>query len=236
MPVANKANKMGKDKLRKFEELGKLPNVFQNFKWDVPEVKNCRDELMDFKGNWSREVFGNDKPLVLELACGHGDYSCGLGKLDPDKNFLGIDIKGNRIWTGAKRAIVEGLDNVAFLRTRIQLIDQIFAEEEVAEIWITFPDPFLRKSRAGNRLTSERFLPIYKKVLKEGGRIRLKTDSGPLYDFTHEMMEQFACKVIQDYPDLYATNPEDPVYHIKTKYERMHLEKGKAIKYLEFVF
>ncbi|RMD91677.1 MAG: tRNA (guanosine(46)-N7)-methyltransferase TrmB, partial [Calditrichaeota bacterium] len=180
---------MSKNKLAKFAELETFSNVFQNFTPLQPALTSCGRKV-DFKGRWSEDYFANSQPLVLELACGKGDYSVNLARQYPEKNFIGVDVKGNRLWTGAKNAMDEELSNVAFVRTRIEQLDLFFGPNEVSEIWITFPDPFPRKSRALKRLTSPRFLNIYRKVCKPGAQIHLKTDAVNLFDYTLEVLEE----------------------------------------------
>ncbi len=225
---------MGKGKLKKFADLNSLPNVFQNYHWESPYVKHLGDDRVLLKGKWRSDVFKNENPLILELACGKGEYSVGLGERYPDKNFVGVDLKGNRIWNGAQQAVDRGLNNVAFLRTRIELIEFYFEPNEVDEIWITFPDPYLRKSRSKKRLTSSRFLALYKPILKDGGFINLKTDSQELYEFTKEVIEEEKLNLIQDIPDVYAKPDRPEILNIKTYYEKMHLDLGKAITYLKY--
>ncbi|TAN18442.1 MAG: tRNA (guanosine(46)-N7)-methyltransferase TrmB [Chitinophagaceae bacterium] len=210
---------MGQKKLQRFEEITHFPNVLI-----YPE---------DISGKWAQH-FGNDNLLTLELACGKGEYTIGLAKLFPERNFIGVDIKGNRIWKGAKTALEEKLSNVAFLRIQIDQLDRYFAGKEVQEIWITFPDPFLRASKAKKRLTHARFFHIYQRLLAPGGNIHLKTDSPELYTFTREMIEENHCRLLKDLPDIYA-GPVDKVLDIKTFYEKQHLEAGKTIYYLQFV-
>ncbi len=227
---------MGKDKLKKFAELSTLPNVFQNFTWPQVSLQNCKGETVDMKGKWRTEHFKNDAPLILELACGRGDYSLGMAKVFPNKNFIGMDIKGNRIWSGAKQAIEEELHYVAFIRTRIEELACYFEKGEIDEIWITFPDPFLKERRKRNRLTYTRFLNIYKEVLKPDGVVHLKTDSTELYEFTLEMLEENQCTIFVNNNDIYHKGYEEPLLDIKTKYEKMHLADGRTIKYLKFGF
>lgn len=210
---------MGQKKLQRFEEITHFPNVL------IYPV--------DISGKWAQH-FGNDNPLTLELACGKGEYTIGLAKLFPERNFIGVDIKGNRIWKGAKTALEEKLSNVAFLRIQIDQLDRYFAGNEVREIWITFPDPFLRASKSKKRLTHARFFHIYQRLLVPGGNIHLKTDSPELYAFTRETIEENHCRLLKDLPDVYA-GPVDKVLDIKTFYEKQHLEEGKTIHYLQFV-
>ncbi|MBP6625421.1 MAG: tRNA (guanosine(46)-N7)-methyltransferase TrmB [Chitinophagaceae bacterium] len=173
-------------------------------------------------------------PLVLELACGKGEYTVNLAKAFPDKNFIGVDIKGNRMFVGAKKALEEKINNVCFLRTRIEQIDNYFDEQSVSEIWITFPDPFLRESRAKNRLTHHKFLAMYQKILVPGGLIHLKTDSKELFEFTHEMIAHHQCEIVENIADVYAKGtPEFPL-NIQTFYESMHLLDNRTIQYVSF--
>lgn len=208
---------MGHKKLKRFEAIKGFNNVFQ-----YPE---------GMKGRWHEE-FKNKNPLVLELACGKGEYTIGLAERYPDKNFMGVDLKGNRIWKGASYAIKNNLKNAFFLRTQIEMIDNYFAEDEVDEIWITFPDPQLRLSRAKKRLTHPAFLMKYEKFLKRGGRIHLKTDSPSLYGFTKEVISWCGLELIKDMPDVYSLPdiPED--VKIKTYYESLDIARSKKVFYL----
>ena len=218
----------------KFAEMRTFSNVFQNFDPQDPKLLGAMDKEIDLKGNWNKLHFKNNAPVVLELACGRGEYSLGLAKLFPEKNFIGVDIKGARIWRGAVNAQNDHLNNIAFLRTRIEQIELFFGENEVNEIWITFPDPFLGKEN--RRLTANNFLDKYKKILSPGAKMQLKTDSQELYEFTQEVLESRAdIKVLIDNPDIYKTEV-DPTLEIKTYYEKMHLAKGKKITYIQFIF
>lgn len=210
---------MGQKKLIRFTELKTFPNVLQ-----FPE---------GMAGNWS-SFWKNNNPLILELACGKGEYAVGLGKLYPDKNFIGIDLKGNRIWVGAKKALQQNLKNVAFLRTQIDEVNSYFATNEVEAIWITFPDPQLRKSKAKKRLTHPKFLRLYHQFLVPGGLIHLKTDSPDLYAFTKLVIGLYNCTLHTDYDDTYklAGIPED--LKIKTHYESLDIAGSNRIHYLRF--
>lgn len=210
---------MGQKKLQRFAEIETFPNVLI-----YPQ---------GMQGAWGRH-FGNEHPLTLELACGKGDYTLGLARLFPERNFMGVDLKGNRIWRGAKTALVEDLSNVAFLRTQIEQITDYFAPGEVSEIWITFPDPFLRKSRARKRLTHPRFLALYQQFLQPGGTVNLKTDSPELYHFTRRSIEAAGCTLLEDVADVYALDPVPPLLRIQTYYEGMHLADGRTIRFLKF--
>ena len=219
---------MGKNKLKKFKEMEEIDLVLQ-FPFSRLEA-----EGFPLRGKWHSEFFHNDHPIVLELGCGKGEYTVGLARLFPDKNFIGIDIKGARMWTGATAARDEGLTNVAFLRTSIELIASFFAPGEVAEIWITFPDPQMKKVR--KRLTSTRFMELYRKVLgPEGGIIHLKTDSPFLFAYTSMMTEHNSLEILESTSDLYATHaPDDPILGIRTHYEQQWLGRGLTIKYHSF--
>ena len=210
---------MGQKKLIRFAEVLTFPNVLQ-----YPE---------NMPGRW-REFFHNDNPIVLELACGKGEYAVGLGRLFPDKNFLGIDLKGNRIWVGAKKALQENLTNVAFLRTQIDQIAQYFAPGEVSEIWITFPDPQLRTGKAKKRLTHPKFLQLYQQILVPGGYVNLKTDSPSLYRFTKWVTDLYELPVAQDLDDVYAQENVSEVLKIKTHYESLDIAQSNRVHYLRF--
>lgn len=210
---------MGQKKLVRFEAISKYTNVLQYPK--------------DIRGNW-HTFFGNNNPITLELACGKGEYSVGLGRENKDRNFLGVDIKGNRIYIGAKKALDEGLTNVGFLRTHILQIEDYFEPGQVEKIWIIFPDPFLRESREKNRLTHPRFLYRYQKILAPGGTINLKTDSKELYDYTHESIKETGCTIIEDIQDIYGKGKATGALAIQTHYEKMHLAEGRTIYYLAF--
>ncbi|MBS1779805.1 MAG: tRNA (guanosine(46)-N7)-methyltransferase TrmB [Bacteroidetes bacterium] len=210
---------MGQKKLIKFEAIGNYPNVLQ-----YPE---------NVVGTW-KDFFKNNNPITLELACGKGEYSVGLGRLHPERNFIGVDIKGNRIYTGAKIALAEKLGNVAFLRIHIGQIANYFAPGEVKEIWIIFPDPFLRDSRAKNRLTHARFLYQYQKILVPGAKINLKTDSKELYDFTLETIAEQGCIIHENIADVYGKGKAEGSLAIQTFYEKMHLAEGRTIYFISF--
>lgn len=208
---------MGHKKLVKFQAIETYKNVLQ-----YPE---------GMKGNWNK-FFNNDNPITLELACGKGEYSVGLGREHRNRNFIGVDIKGNRIYRGATTALQEGLDNIAFLRIHIGQITNYFAVQEVEEIWIIFPDPFLKKE--SNRLTHPRYLFLYQQLLKPGARINLKTDSKELYDFTLEVIEAQGCPVHENIADVYGKGLNKGPLAIQTFYEKMHLADGRTIYFLSF--
>lgn len=198
-------------------------------------MSNVYERDAAHKGQWASAHFGNDHPIVLELACGKGDYAIGLAKQFPEKNFIGVDIKGNRLFTGATRAAAQGLNNVAFLREQIDHLEEYFAPGEVSEIWITFPDPFLKKSKSRKRLTSSKFIPVYRKFLQPGGLVHLKTDSPELYAFTKETIAEMSLTLLKDYPDVYAMGKQETeLFGIQTYYEQMHLADNRTIHYLCF--
>jgi len=188
--------------------------------------------VVHLKGNWNRDVFQNDNPIILELACGQGDYTRQMAEQEPNKNFIGVDIKGNRIWTASRLA--EKLPNVAFLRTNIEVLDHFFDRGESNEFWITFPDPFLKASKSNRRLTASRFLNVYRKILLDDGIIHLKTDSTELYKFTKEVLEEEKISVDVDLKNVYEVVREDKRLYLKTHYEKQHLMEGRIIKYLQF--
>jgi tRNA (guanine-N7-)-methyltransferase len=224
-----------RNKLQKFAEVLSFPNVFENFDATNPSLSGENGQPVELKGHWAERCFQNANPVTLELACGKGDYAIGLAQRFPERNFLGVDIKGARIWRGAKTALELGLKNVAFLRTRIEQIALFFEPGEVDEIWITFPDPFLRNSKSNRRLTSPMFLKEYRKILKPGGYVHLKTDDPTLFEFTLEVLaeEKDVHIEYQDH-DIYAKPLPMPELEIKTFYEQQHLAIGRTIKYVRF--
>ena len=186
------------------------------------------------KGNWNRDFFRNDNPIVLELGCGKGEYTVALAQRDPQRNYIGIDIKGARMWRGAKTATDRRMHNVGFLRTRIEFIDALFAENEVSEIWITFPDPQLKTRRAKKRLTSPLYLACYARLLRPDGWINLKTDSKHLYAYTGEVIRHYGLTCEVSEPDIYGSGFADEVLSVKTAYETRFLEMGLPITYTRF--
>ncbi|MBK7797020.1 MAG: tRNA (guanosine(46)-N7)-methyltransferase TrmB [Saprospiraceae bacterium] len=230
---------MGKrTKLEKFAENLQLPNVFENFEFKLPALYKSLGEKVDFKGTWKSAYFQNAKPLVIELACGRGEYSCALAARYPEKNFIGIDIKGARIWEGAKKAMDKQLHNVCFVRSRIELLAAFFSPSEVDELWITFPDPFLKKSRSNKRLTSSPFLDLYTSYLKPSALLHLKTDDDTLYQFSLETISSHpGFKILLHHHDIYQSElPGIEDMDIRTYYEKKHLLAGKSIKYIRFQF
>lgn len=219
---------MGKKKLSRFKELSVLERVFQ------PPFEEVFQQDYPLKGNWVGEVFGNDHPLVLELGCGKGEYSIGLARNNPDRNYMGLDIKGARLWTGAKTAQIEDMKNVGFLRTRIDFINSFFDRDEVDEIWVTFPDPQEKKRRWKKRLSGARFLNMYRAFLKDGGKVHLKTDNYRLYRDTLELVQFNHLEVERHSADVYSEDWQDEVVAIQTYYEKRFLSEGFKINYLCF--
>lgn len=218
---------MAKNKLKKFEDLRNWPNVYQ-FPITEGRLPACKH-----KGTWNVDVFANTHPLILELGCGKGEYTLGLARLFPDCNFIGIDIKGARIWTGARQALQEGLKNVAFLRTNIEFLTSFFAPAEVSEIWLTFPDPQMKKPR--KRLTSSYFMRMYQQILASNARLHLKTDSRFMYEYSLAVLKANNIPLIRQTPDLYAESSGfEQVSAIQTFYEQQWLMRGIAIKYLQW--
>ena len=218
---------MAKNKLKKFAQMKEYPHVIQ------PTLDELKEGFC-LKEKWGKDFFKNDNPLVLELGCGMGEYSVGLAKKYPNKNFLGIDIKGARIWQGATESLEKGMKNVGFLRIRIDWIEMCFAKTEVDEIWITFPDPQLKKRRGTKRLTHPGFLKHYKKILKEDAPIHLKTDSQFLHGFTLGVIADENHILEDATEDLYNSNQQREHMDIKTHYEKIFLKKGLPITYLRF--
>ena len=229
---------MGKGKLAKFADMETYENVFQYPYSVVEHVLSPKGESVaripfEMQGHWREQYFHNDNPIVLELGCGKGEYTVGLAKMFPDVNFIGVDIKGARMWTGATQAVNEGLKNVAFLRTNIEIIDHFFGQGEVQEIWLTFSDPQMKNPR--KRLTSTWFLNRYRHFLSEGGFVHLKTDSNFLFTYTSYLVEKNHLPVLVKTTDLYATASKDSIAaSIQTYYEGMWIERGISIKYLKF--
>ena len=225
----NKLEVGSKNKLKRFKENETFTNVFQ------PTREEVVGDQFPLKGKWSADFFKNDNPIVLELGCGKGEYSVGLAERFPEKNFIGIDIKGARFWRGAKTAVESGMNNVAFVRTQIELINHIFAENEVSEIWITFPDPQIKYKRTKHRMTNAEFLERYKKILKPSGLMHLKTDSEFMHGYTLGLLHGLGHEVIYANHNIYKNEgaPAE-VTGIQTFYESQYLEVNKPITYIKF--
>lgn len=218
---------MSRKKLVRFAQNEANPNVIQAGKPLFESIK----------GNWHEVQFQNSNPIVVELACGRGEFTVGLGREYPHQNFIGVDIKGSRIWKGSSTATAEGLNNVSFLRTQIQNLVQFFAEGEIAELWITFPDPFPRDGDEKRRLTSPKFLDMYKPLIQKQGLVHIKTDNTGLFDYTLELVQSRKdIQVIAFTHDFYQSEMKDDHHGIKTRYEKIFSEKGEKIKYLKFRF
>lgn len=217
---------MGKNKLQRFDEMAEFEHVVQ------PKFEEVFKKDYKLKGKWAKDFFNNNNPIILELACGKGEYTIGLARKFPNINFIGIDIKGARMWRGALTAKEEGLKNVGFLRTRIEIIDSFFKEKEISEIWITFPDPQLKKPK--KRLTSAIYLERYKKFLTDNGFVNLKTDNKELFFFTKEIAEQNQLEIHSAIEDIYNSPEINETLKIRTFYESMWLEKGLEINYIRF--
>ncbi len=217
---------MGKGKLEKFADMATYQHVFE-YPYSVAD-----NVPFDMKGKWNKSFFKNDNPIVLELGCGRGEYTVGLGRRFGDKNFIGVDIKGARMWTGATESLRNSMTNVAFLRTNIEIIDRFFAPGEVSEIWLTFSDPQMKK--ATKRLTSTYFMERYRHFLKPGGLIHLKTDSKFMFTYTKYMIEENNLPVEFITEDLYGSGLDDDILGIRTYYEQQWLDRGLSIKYIKF--
>ncbi len=220
-----------KNKLKRFKENETFSNVIQ------PTREEVLNNTLMLKGNWNRNFFKNENPIVLELGCGKGEYSVNLATMFPKKNFLGIDIKGARFWRGAKTALAEKINNIGFLRTQIELVDCIFDENEVDEIWITFPDPQIKYKRTKHRMTNPDFLSKYKKILKPNGMVHLKTDSEYMHGYTLGLLQGLGLTIEYAHHDVYGTtNSPKEVTNIQTYYESQYLAINKKITYLRFNF
>lgn len=218
---------MGRSKLEKFADLHTYSNVLE------VEYNDIKQDNHPLRGKWNSDFFKNNNPIILELGCGKGEYTVGLAELDSSKNYLGVDIKGNRMWSGATYALENNLENVGFLRTHIELISQFFAPNEVSEIWLTFPDPQLMRTKG--RLTSTRFISSYLKFLKPNGIVHLKTDSNFLYQYTIAMAQTNNFDIIANINNIYKQEEIDQTLLIKTYYEKQWIDRGLKIKYISFV-
>ncbi len=217
---------MSKGKLAKFADMASYPHVFE-YPFSVAD-----EVAFEMKGAWHEQFFHNENPIVLELGCGRGEYTVGLARKFPDKNFIGVDIKGARMWSGATEALREGLTNVAFLRTNIEIIDRFFAAGEVSELWLTFSDPQMKK--VTKRLTSTHFMERYRRFLVDGGTVHVKTDSHFMFTYTRCMVEHNRLPVAFQTDDLYHSDLIDDILSIKTYYEQQWLDRGLTIKYIKF--
>jgi tRNA (guanine-N7-)-methyltransferase len=219
---------MGKNKLGRWAEMKTFSNVIE------PDASSVRNVQHPLKGRWKTDYFGNDNPIALELGCGKGEYTIELAKSYPARNYIGIDIKGARIWRGAKTAFESNIKNVLFLRTRIEFINSFFTENEVDEIWITFPDPFPKPKNADRRLTSPPFLNSYRLFLKDNGTIHLKTDNHDLFRYTLEIVKFNSLEIVSATEDLYSGSFDNEILSIRTHYENIFLKENKKINYLTF--
>ena len=218
-----------KNKLKRFKENETFENVFQ------PTREEVTSGQFELKGKWNSDFFKNDNPIIVELGCGKGEYSIGLAERHPEKNFIGIDVKGARFWRGAKTAVDTGLHNVAFIRTQIELLDYVFADHEIDEIWITFPDPQIKYKRTKHRMTNSEFLQLYKKVLKPDGVVNLKTDSEFMHGYTLGLLHGEGHEVLYANHNVYKNEGSPAVVTaIQTFYEKQYLEINKAITYIRF--
>lgn len=218
-----------KNKLKRFQENDTFQNVFQPTREEVVSGEFA------LKGNWNNNFFKNNNPIVVELGCGKGEYTVGLAEQNPDKNYIGIDVKGARFWRGAKSAIDAGMSNVAFIRTQIELVDFIFANHEISEIWITFPDPQIKYKRTKHRMTNSEFLQLYKKILKPDGIVNLKTDSEFMHGYTLGLLHGEGHEVLYANHNVYVNegSPQE-VTGFQTFYEKQYLANNKAITYIKF--
>lgn len=218
---------MGRNKLERFEDITAFENVLECTDFQGTEVPMP-------KGRWNTDIFEKEQSIILELACGKGEYSLALSEQYPGNNIIGVDIKGARIWKGAREALQSNRKNVRFLRIYIDHLDEYFAPGEVEDIWITFPDPYPRGSDRNKRLTSPKFLNIYQNILQPDGFVRLKTDSDQLFSYTRGVIEKTGCRILEMVKNIYEERPGDPLLTQKTYFERKHLKGGKTISYIRF--
>ncbi len=226
-----------RNKLEKFADLLQYPHVYESFEFREEKLTRTMSQKLTMRGKWRSLQFENDNPIVLELACGRGEYSLDLARRYPEKNFIGVDIKGARIWKGATIALEEKLKNVAFLRTRIEQLKLFFEKQEIDEIWITFPDPFKRDSQENRRLTAAIFLEKYQFLLKKGGVVHLKTDSDLLFEYSKQSIEDYpATRLLTVSDNIYKGELPQADLDILTYYEKQHLADKRTIKYLCFEY
>ena len=225
-----------KNKRKKIAEINTMPNVYQCPDFGETHLYSAAGDKLDLKGKWQEQIFKDSKPITVELACGKGDYTVALAARYPERNFIGVDIKGPRIHAGAKIALESGLYNVAFARFKIENIFNFFAPGEIDEIWITFPDPFPRDRSEKHRLTFSSFLAKYKTVLKPGGVVNFKTDDLPLFHYTRDSINAFGCETLYYKENIYSAPLEMEELAIKTFYEKQHIANGRTINYLRFKF
>lgn len=221
-----------RNKLTKFSEILSFPNVVENYDPEDSVLFIDLDREIELKGKWKKDFFKNDNKLVVELACGRGEYTIALGRENPDVNFIGVDIKGARIWKGAKQALTENLTNIGFLRCKIEMIEKFFAQGEIDEIWITFPDPFPAKEN--RRLTAHRFLDSYKRITSANAIVHLKTDDEPLYEWSIKSLADYNADMIYHSSNIYFSPLAYKELSYKTYYEILNLGRGKTIKYIRF--
>lgn len=226
---------MAKAKMKKLNEVSTFPFVFENKDFLNPGLTNHLGEKVNLKDAWNKLVFKNENPITLELACGKADYTIALAEKFPNINFIGVDIKGDRLWRGAKTVVEKGLTNVAFLRTKIEQLDLFLGAQEVSEMWITFPDPFPKKGDINRRLTYPTFLEKYKSIVKPNGIFHFKTDAIDLFDFSEETIREFGFELTRVERDIYGKGLADEITSIKTYYEIMHLADGRKINYLQAI-
>jgi len=226
---------MGKAKMKKLREVSGFSFVYENKNFLAPALNDFEGNVIEWKGAWAEKAFKNKQAITMELACGKGDYTIALAERFPERNFIGVDIKGDRLWRGALTVQSKGLSNVIFVRTKIEQLDLFFAPHEIDEIWITFPDPFPKKPDTKRRLSAPSFLSLYKKLIKENGLIHFKTDALDLFDYTEGSMKEAGFELLTVQRDIYGNHLEDEITSIKTYYELMHLADERTINYLKAI-
>ncbi len=226
---------MGKAKMKKLSEVSTFPFVYENKNFLAPSICDSTGQVLEWKGEWAKNAFKNSNPITMELACGKGDYTIALAERFPERNFIGVDIKGDRLWRGGMTVQSKGLSNVVFVRSKIEQLDLFFASHEIDEIWITFPDPFPKKPDTKRRLSAPSFLELYKKLIKENGFIHFKTDALDLFNYTEESMKEAGYELLTVQRDIYGNQLADEITSIKTYYELMHLADARTINYLKAI-